>query len=87
MILCRYAPKSILTINGTCDLGTIVADGQVYTQDIAILNHGIKFGDYKIFIEDDFPFKVMPLEGSIQPGYSQPIRVGLQFQNCKIKQF
>ena len=47
----------------------------MYTKDIAILNHGIKHGDYKIYLEPDLPFKVLPLEGTIQPGYSQPIRV------------
>lgn len=77
ILIFSYAPKSILAINGSCDLGTIVADGQVYTRDIAILNHGIKYGEFKIDIEDNLPFKVMPLEGFVQPGYSQPIRVSI----------
>ena len=73
----RYAPKSTLALSGSVDFGTTVADGQIYTKEIAILNHGTKSGDYKICVPEEFPFNVMPLEGTIHPGYSQPIRVRL----------
>lgn len=74
-IFFRYAPKSTLIISGSVDFGTTVADGQLFTEEIAILNHGLKCGDYKIFLEKGFPFHILPLEGTIHPGYSQPIRV------------
>ena len=76
----RYTPKSTLTINGVVDFGTTVADGQVFTKEIAILNHGSKCGDYKILLDPNLPFHIMPVQGTIHPGYSQPIRVRLSSQ-------
>ncbi|XP_057307230.1 cilia and flagella-associated protein 47-like isoform X2 [Hydractinia symbiolongicarpus] len=72
--LFSYAPKSTLIISGSVDFGTTVADGQLFTKEISILNHGLKCGDYKIFLKKEFPFHILPLEGTIHPGYSQPIR-------------
>ena len=57
------------------DFGTTVADGQVFTKEIAILNHGTKCGDFKIFANPALPFHFMPADGTVNPGYSQPIRV------------
>ena len=71
----RYAPKSTLSVSGPVDFGTTVADGKVLTREIAILNRGMRTGEFKIEIPEDCPFFINPTDGTIRPGYSQPLRV------------
>jgi hypothetical protein len=40
----------------------------------SILNHGSKEGQFTIVPDEDCAFQVMPTEGLIRPGYSQPVR-------------
>lgn len=74
-IIFRYCQRPILSIDGIVDFGTCIADGKIYYKEIAILNHGTKRGSFKIHQHSDFPFTIMPSEGVVYPGYSQPIRV------------
>lgn len=74
-IVFRYCQRPILSIDGIVNFGTCIADGKIYDKEIAILNHGTKRGSFKIHQNPDFPFTIMPSEGVVYPGYSQPIRV------------
>lgn len=74
-IVFRYCQRPILSIDGIVNFGTCIADGKIYYKEIAILNHGTKRGSFKIHQNPDFPFTIMPSEGVVYPGYSQPIRV------------
>lgn len=74
-IVFRYCQRPILSIDRIVNFGTCIADGKIYYKEIAILNHGTKRGSFKIHQNPDFPFTIMPSEGVVYPGYSQPIRV------------
>ena len=74
-IVFRYCQRPILSIDGIVNFGTCIADGKIYYKEIAILNHGTKRGSFKIHQNPDFPITIMPSEGVVYPGYSQPIRV------------
>lgn len=74
-IVFRYCQRPILSIDGIVNFGTCIADGKIYYKEIAILNHGTKRGSFKIHQNPDLPFTIMPSEGVVYPGYSQPIRV------------
>lgn len=71
----RKAPQPAMEITGPVDFGTIVADGKVLRQEIQILNRGSKNGKFKLTYDGKEPLNMVPKQGVVKAGYSQPIRV------------
>ncbi len=66
-----------MEIMGPVDFGTIIADGKVVRKEIAILNRGSKNGKFKIAYEGNEPLTMVPTQGVVKAGYSQPVRVSI----------
>ena len=64
-----------MEISGSVDYGTTIADGKVIRKEIAILNRGAKNGTFKLSYEGNKPITIVPMQGMVKAGYSQPIRV------------
>ncbi len=70
-------PKPAMEITGPVDFGTVIADGQVIRKEIAILNRGSKNGKFNLTYKGDEPITMIPTQGVVKAGYSQPVRVGI----------
>ena len=64
-----------MEITGDVDFGTLVADSKIIRKEIAILNRGSKNGAFKLIYEGGEPITIIPKQGVVKSGYSQPIRV------------
>ena len=69
-----------MEITGDVDFGIVTADGKVLRKEIAILNHGSKNGAFKLVYEGEEPILIIPKQGIVKAGYSQPVRVCLKFK-------
>ena len=67
-----------MEITGPVDFGTVIADGRILRQEIAILNRGSKNGAFKLSYEGKEQITIVPRQGIVKAGYSQPIRVSVE---------
>ncbi|XP_065057284.1 cilia and flagella-associated protein 47-like isoform X2 [Rhopilema esculentum] len=72
--LIALAPKPAMEITGPVDFGTVIADGRILRQEIAILNRGSKNGAFKLSYGGKEQITIVPRQGIVKAGYSQPIR-------------
>ena len=75
-LIFSIASKPGMEITSDVDFGTVIADGKVLRQEIAILNRGSRNGAFKLNYEGKQPISFVPRQGVVKAGYSQPIRVG-----------
>ena len=64
-----------MEVTSDVNFGVVTADGKVLRKEIAILNRGSKNGAFKLVYEGKEPISVVPRQGVVKAGYSQPIRV------------
>lgn len=67
--------KPRMEISSNADFGTVIANGKVLQKEIAILNRGSKNGTFKLVYEGNKAISMVPKQGVVKAGYSQPIRV------------
>ena len=76
-----------MEITSNVEFGIVIADGKVQRQEIAILNRGSKNGAFKLVYKGSEPISIVPMQGVVKAGYSQPIRVCFNFLHSIFDQF